>query len=336
VKRGCAALTTLTLLSVPAAAHGATPIHGFSPGRWKGTMKIEGGIDNGSIHASGQGSGTFSFTITATGQAKTGHISLGETIVTTGPDGTFNSYSYGGMPLSGGSTLVTGFGPMEFHIETPYGPIDGPVDSEVSLRPLTATCSTASGDAAIPAREFQTAAGFATNVTALFTAHRTSGAAPDQRNLDRETNTTRADVNLYLAHPANPTAAGLAAQAVKDLSRAVAAAAGCGGPPAGFARGVIGHPQLGPRLRELFKQAAAHAGALGAQQLDAVIEAAVESGASTGQMHALIAAMEGLMLQPPLNADAAGLREILKSATLYRLDELSTAAEAALTKLGGP
>jgi hypothetical protein len=192
------------------------------------------------------------------------------------------------------------------------------------------------GDAAIPAREFQTAAGFATNVTATFTARRRSRSAPDERNIAREVTAVGSDINLYLAHPDNALTARLAAQGVKDLSREVAAAAGCGGAPAGFEHGVIGQRRLAARLRRFFVQAAANAVALGAGPLEAVIEAAVESGASPSLVHGPVAALERLMLQPPLGGDVAGLREILKSATLYHLDELASAAEAALTRLGSP
>jgi len=64
---------------------------------------------------------------------------------------------------------------MTFHIDTPFGPVDGPVDAEVSLIPLRATCARASGDAAIPERQFQAAEGIGTNVTAEFTARRSGG-----------------------------------------------------------------------------------------------------------------------------------------------------------------
>jgi hypothetical protein len=327
----------LVVAVAPAAlARGARPTGGFSPGHWTGTMKIEGGIDDGHLHASGQGSGKFSFTITAQGEAKSGHISVGETIVTTGPEGTFNSYAYGGMPLSGDSTLVTGIGSMTFHVETPYGPVDGPVDAYVSLRPRSVTCTTVKGDAAIPAREFQTSLGIATNVTAEFTAHRRSGTAPDARNIARELRAVRTDVGLYLSHPTNPIAAGLASDAIRDLSRAVAAASSCGAPPAGFEHGVIGQPRLGPRLRRMFGLAATNASALGGEKLEAVIVAAVESGASGAPLQRLVAAMAELMLQPPLSADAAQLREIVRTASMYHLDDLAKAAEAALAKLGGP
>jgi hypothetical protein len=337
VKLASSLIAVLALTFAPmAGARAARLTGGFSPGHWAGTMKIEGGIDDGHLHASGQGSGRFSFTVTPQGRVKSGHISVGETIVTTGPEGTFNSYAYGGMPLSGDSTLVTGIGSMTFHVETPYGASDGPVDAFVSLRPLTATCATVKGDAAIPAREFQSSLGIATNVTALFTAHRTSGAAADARNITRDLRSARTDVGLYLSRPDSPILAGLGADAVRDLSRAVAAASSCGPPPPGFAHGVNGQPQLGPKLKRMFSAAAANRAALGASKLEAVIVAAVESGASGTPLRGLIAAMEELMLQPPLSADAAQLRELQRTASLYHLDDLAKAAAAAQKKLGGP
>jgi hypothetical protein len=86
----------------------------------------------------------------------------------------------------------------------------------------------------------------------------------------------------------------------------------------------------------MLRRAAANRQALGAEKLDAVIEAAVESGASAARLQGLVAAVENLTLQPPTSTDASLLRAILRSADLHHLDELATAAEAALTKLGAP
>ena len=332
------AIATVTALALAssAGARGGRPVTGFSPGHWTGTMKIEGGIDTGSTHVSGQGAGRFSFVIDPRGKVETGRISIGETIVTTDSTGTFSSYTYGGMPLMGDAVRVTGVGPMQFHIETSYGPIDGPVDAEVSLRPLTVSCRTVRGDAAIPARRLQTAFGFATNVTALFTAHRRSGSAADQRNLSRELRAARTDLDLCLGRPSSPLLAGLAADAVKDLSRAVAAASSCGSPAAGFEHGIVGQPQLAPRVTRMVTRAAENRRALGVEKLEDVLEAAVESGFTAAQTHGLVAGLEDLMLQTPLSTDPAGLRGVLRVATLYDLGELATAAQAALSKLGAP
>jgi len=54
MRRLTAVVGTLVVLGAPAAARAAAVPPGFSPGRWTGTMKIEGGIDTGNLHASGQ------------------------------------------------------------------------------------------------------------------------------------------------------------------------------------------------------------------------------------------------------------------------------------------
>ena len=295
-------------------------------------MRIEGGIDTGNLHASGQGTGGFSFTITREGFVTSGNLSVSESIATTSPQGTFNSSTSGALPLSGDARNVLGVGTMTFHIDTPFGPVDGPVDAEISLMPLRATCARASGDAAIPERQFQAAEGIGTNVTAEFTARRSGGSGGG--DVAHTAQATARDVQLYLDHPTNSPLAELAARAVKTLSAAVASAGACGGPPAGFEHGVLANRDVGPKIRQLFDLAAANHGALDPLNLEVVVEAAVEAGASRPQLQTLVAAVEDLIGQPPLNGDAESLRAILLSASRYNLGDLAAAAQAALDTLG--
>ena len=223
-------------------------------------------------------------------------------------------------------------GTMRFHIDTPFGPVDGPVDAEISLMPLRATCARASGDAAIPERQFQATEGIGTNVTAEFTAHRSGGSGGG--DVAHTAQATARDVQLYLDHPTNSPLAELAARAVKTLSAAVASAGACGGPPAGFEHGVLANRDVGLKIRQLFDLAAANHGALDPLNLEVVVEAAVEAGASRPQLQTLVAAVEDLIGQPPLNGDAESLRAILLSASRYNLADLAAAAQAALDTLG--
>jgi len=68
--------------------------------------------------------------------------------------------------------------------------------------------------------------------------------------------------------------------------------------------------------------------------LEVVVEAAVEAGASRSQLQTLVAAVEDLIGQPPLNGEAESLRAILLSASRYNLTDLAAAAQAALDALG--
>ena len=332
MRRLTAVVGTLVVLGAPAAARAAAVSPGFSPGRWTGTMKIEGGIDTGNLHASGQGSGDFSFTIAREGFVTSGNLSVSESIVTTSPQGTFNSSTSGAIPLHGDARNVSGAGTMTFHIDTPYGPVDGPVDAEVSLIPLKATCGRATGDAAIPERQFQVAEGIGTNVTAAFTARRSgpSGGA----DVARTASVTARDVQLYLDRPTNSPLAEFAARAVKSLSAAIASARACGGLPAGFEHGVLANPVVGPKIRELFNVAAVNRAALDPLNLEVVVEAAVEAGASRSQLQTLVAAVEDRIEQPPLSQNAESLRAILLSASRYNLSDLAAAAQGALDALG--
>jgi hypothetical protein len=119
MRRLTAVLGTVAALGAPAAARAAGVAPGFSPGRWTGTMRIEGGIDTGNLHASGQGSGAFSFTVAREGFVTGGNLSVSESIVTTSPQGTFNSSTSGAIPLHGDARNVSGAGTMTFHIDTP-------------------------------------------------------------------------------------------------------------------------------------------------------------------------------------------------------------------------
>jgi len=212
-------------------------------------MRIEGGIDTGNLHASGQGTGDFAFTITRAGFVTSGNLSVSESIVTTGPQGTFHSSTAGALPLNGDARNVSGAGTMTFHIDTPFGPVDGPVDAEISLIPLRTTCTRASGDAAIPERQFQAAEGIGTNVTAEFTARRSAGSSgADVAQVARG---AARDVQLYLDHPTNSPLAELAGRAVKSLSATVASASACGGRPAGFEHGTVNADVGAFRRREL-------------------------------------------------------------------------------------
>ena len=332
MRRLTAVVGAVAVLGVPAAARAAGAPPAFSPGRWSGTMRIEGGIDTGNLHASGQGTGDFAFTITRAGFVTSGNLSVSESIVTTGPQGTFHSSTSGALPLNGDARNVSGAGTMTFHIDTPFGPVDGPVDAEISLIPLRTTCTRASGDAAIPERQFQAAEGIGTNVTAEFTARRSAGlSGADVAQVARG---AARDVQLYLDHPTNSPLAELAGRAVKSLSATVASASACGGRPAGFEHGVLANRDVGPKIRQLFDLAAANHGALDPLNLEVVVEAAVEAGASRPQLQTLVAAVEDLIGQPPLNGEAESLRAILLSASRYNLTDLAAAAQAALDALG--
>ena len=295
-------------------------------------MRIEGGIDTGDLHASGQGSGDFSFTVAPEGFVTGGNLSVNESIVTTGSQGTFTSSTSGAIPLHGDARNVSGAGTMTFHIDTPFGPVDGPVDAEVSLIPLKATCARATGDAAIPARQFQTAEGIGTNVTAEFTARRSGRSGGG--DVARTARVTARDVQVYLDRPTNSPLSEFAARAVKNLSAAVASASACGGLPAGFEHGVLADPVVGPKIRQLFNVAAVNRVALDPLNLEVVVEAAVEAGASRSQLQTLVAAVEDRIEQPPLSQDAESLRAILLSASRYNLTDLAAAAQGALDALG--
>ena len=121
---------------------------------------------------------------------------------------------------------------------------------------------------------------------------------------------------------------------MKTLSAAVASAGACGGPVTGFEHCVLANRVVGPKIRQLFDRAAANHGALDPLNLEVVVEAAVEAGASRPQLQTLEAAVEDLIGQPPLNGDAESLRAILPSASRYNLTDLATAAQAALDTLG--
>jgi len=134
--------------------------------------------------------------------------------------------------------------------------------------------------------------------------------------------------------PTNSPLAELAGRAVKSLSATVASASACGGRPAGFEHGVLANRDVGPKIRQLFDLAAANHGALDPLNLEVVVEAAAEAGASRSQLQTLAAAVEDLIGQPPLNGDAESLRAILLSASRYNLTDLAAAAQAALDALG--
>jgi hypothetical protein len=169
-------------------------------------------------------------------------------------------------------------------------------------------------------------------VTAEFTARRSgpSGGA----DVARTVSVTARDVQVYLDRPTNSPLAAFAARAVKSLSAAIASARACGGLPAGFEHGVLANPVVGPKIRELFNVAAVNRAALDPLNLEVVVEAAVEAGASRSQLQTLVAAVEDRIEQPPLSQDAESLRAILLSASRYNLSDLAAAAQGALDALG--
>ena len=56
-------------------------------GDWRWTMTIMGGIDNGTVHVSGEGTGKFAFGGDRRGAVDSGQISVGEAVATTAPEG---------------------------------------------------------------------------------------------------------------------------------------------------------------------------------------------------------------------------------------------------------
>jgi len=231
---------TIALGALPLApARAAKVPPAFAPGLWSGTMTIEGGIALGDIQGTGNGSGSFSFTVQRSGDVSSGNLSLTETFVTTAPEGTFNSSASGSFPLHGDARSVTGAGTTNFHIDTPFGPVDSPVDGQASLIPLHASCRTATGDIAIPERQFQEAEGIATNVTAEFTAHHRGSGAGGGAGVAHAATVAAQSIQDYVGHPTNSAAASLAGQEVKALSAAVGAASACGGAPPGYERGLL-------------------------------------------------------------------------------------------------
>jgi len=75
MRRLTAVVGAVAVLGVPAAARAAGAPAAFAPGRWSGTMRIQGGIDTGTLPASGEGTGGFSFTITRDGSVTSGNLS---------------------------------------------------------------------------------------------------------------------------------------------------------------------------------------------------------------------------------------------------------------------
>ncbi len=338
-----AALAALALPSA-ALARGLPPA--FSPGHWTGKLKVRGvvSVPGSSSQSSVLGGGQFSFTVTPGGQVVRGAVSVAESILIVSSSHTSTASTDATFPLQGDASRVVGAGAVHFHVD--FGdPLIAPLDTYlpgiIYLEPTGGRCGALKGDAATATRAIQTASGLATNETALWTAHRSGGRSADQRHIASEFQSAISDIKRYLddvAHRRQNSGLSLdvAANAVKSLGSAVAAAAACGQAPAGLANGLLTNPQLRPLLTRMFDAALGNSSSYQPSNTITALEAAVEIHFSNAYVRKLQTELAAQLAEPPWSTDKLTLQEVLTDAQQYHLDTVAAAAQQALGALGGP
>jgi len=312
----------------------------FAPGKWKGQITVTGTLSAPSTVTTGTGSGTFTLVVSRQGRVVDGSVHLTESYVTTSEDGTSTATSTADIPVVGplsAPSWVVARGDVAFHVEFPPSlsvpPLDETVPGLAYLSPVTAGCNVIAGDAAVPARAAQAAAGLSTTVTATWTAEREGGRPRfDDAAVERALGRAVTALQRYLAQPKNNVRLADAAFAVEAVSDGVQSAAACRHAIPGMALGLLGNPTMRSLLKRFFAAALANHLSFDPGTLAHVLDLAVELG-DEAQAQPLELAVEDLIARPPYSTDRAALQSILNGALAYGRSGLAQAASAALAKL---